>query len=142
MLRIALQAGAWFRVANAMSKYENKKTGDLGEEMASRYLIKQGYEIIKRNFRSKYSEVDIIAYKKPVLAFVEVKTKTSDQYGLPEEMVDDKKIGKIKNAIDIVLSRWAKTKLEEPIAWIDVISIIINRFDEVNYFKHIENFDN
>ena len=125
-----------------MGKFENKRTGDIGEEMAARYLIEQGYDIIKRNFRSRYSEVDIVAYKKPVLAFVEVKTKTSDLYGLPEEMVNDAKIQKIRNAIDIVLSRWDRTGLGEPIARIDVVSIMINKYDEVTYFKHIEDFDN
>ncbi|MCR4954869.1 MAG: YraN family protein [Treponema sp.] len=52
----------------------NKERGNLGEEKASQYLLSKGYEILARNWRTKYGEIDIICKKADVLVFVEVKT--------------------------------------------------------------------
>ncbi|OJF76047.1 MAG: YraN family protein [Treponema sp. CETP13] len=56
------------------SKVSTKEKGDAGEDKAVEYLKKKGYEIITRNFRTRYGEIDIIAYKDNILVFVEVKT--------------------------------------------------------------------
>ncbi|WP_187262184.1 YraN family protein [Pontibacter beigongshangensis] len=66
-------------------------TGSSGEESAVAYLAEKGYQIRCRNFRHKRAEVDIIAQKDDVLVFVEVKTRTSDSFGYPEEAVSPKK---------------------------------------------------
>lgn len=73
------------------------KKGKEGEDMAARFLIEKGYEIVARNYRHKRSEIDLIVKKDNWLIFVEVKLRSSDQYGYPEDFVDYKKA---KNIID------------------------------------------
>ncbi|WP_162054080.1 YraN family protein [Pontibacter pamirensis] len=66
-------------------------TGQAGENRAAAYLLQQGYTIVRRNFRHRRAEVDIIAQKENLLIFVEVKTRSTDRYGYPEEAVSAKK---------------------------------------------------
>jgi putative endonuclease len=68
-------------------KGENRKLGFSGERRAARYLKRLGYKILERNFKCPFGEVDIIACKEDVVAFVEVKTRTSDIFGMPNEAV-------------------------------------------------------
>lgn len=80
-------------------KKQNKATlelGQQGEELARAYLLKNGYKIIESNKSSKIAEIDIIALDADTLVFVEVKTRTSTKYGLPEEAVNMKKQEKIR----------------------------------------------
>ena len=60
-----------------------RKIGDFGEDLAARYMIEKGYEILCRNFSKPYGEIDIIAIKDDIICFVEVKTRKSTQYGYP-----------------------------------------------------------
>ena len=78
-------------------KIFNKLKGDFGEEKAAKYLKNQKYKIIKRNFKNKLGEVDIIAKQKDVTVFVEVKTRTDESFGFAAEAVDVKKQQKIRN---------------------------------------------
>ncbi|MBI4712169.1 MAG: YraN family protein [Planctomycetes bacterium] len=66
---------------------QKKTVGSLGEDAAIKYLKKQGYRIVERNFRCNFGEIDIIAYRKEVLSFIEVKTRTSAGFGMPEESI-------------------------------------------------------
>lgn len=63
----------------------------MGEEAAARYLMFQGYSIRSRNWRVGHLEVDIVAEKRGVLVFVEVKTRADDRWGEPQDAVDDEK---------------------------------------------------
>ncbi|MCA4896843.1 MAG: YraN family protein [Cytophagales bacterium] len=65
--------------------------------MAARFLIDKGFEIVERNYRHKRSEIDLIVKKDNWLIFVEVKLRSSDAYGYPEDFVDYKKA---KNIVD------------------------------------------
>jgi putative endonuclease len=67
------------------------KKGKEGEEFAASFLIEKGYEVVERNFRHKRSEIDLIVKKDNWLIFVEVKFRTSDAFGYPEDFVDYKK---------------------------------------------------
>ncbi len=69
------------------SDAENKKLGKLGEKKARKYLRKEGWNILNTNYVNPFGEVDIIARKGDVLAFIEVKTRLSDAYGAPSEAV-------------------------------------------------------
>ena len=69
----------------------NQKIGKWGEEVVAAYLIERGYEIITRNARTPYGEIDIIAKQADITIFVEVKTRTSNKMGLPEESVNLRK---------------------------------------------------
>ena len=76
----------------------NIELGQKGEKMAQKYLKKQKYKILEKNFRTKLGEIDIICFdkKENQIVFVEVKAKTSDYFGLPREMVDEQKQQKIE----------------------------------------------
>lgn len=68
-----------------------KDIGDKGEEIAKQYLEEHGYDILETNWRYSRAEIDIIAMDGEVLVFVEVKTRSYDYYGKPEESVGRKK---------------------------------------------------
>jgi putative endonuclease len=67
---------------------ETINLGRRGENLSVEFLKKQGYKIMERNYRCSIGEVDIIAKEKNVLCFVEVKTRKTEEYGLPEEAID------------------------------------------------------
>lgn len=66
----------------------NKILGREGEELAARFLEKEGYEIIETNYNCGFGEIDIIAKKGKELAFVEVKTRSQTFFGMPVESVN------------------------------------------------------
>lgn len=68
------------------------EVGSGGEQLAAQWLVKKGYTILKRNFRHGRYEVDIIAGRKDVLHFIEVKCRHNNTYGYPEESVSRKKL--------------------------------------------------
>jgi putative endonuclease len=66
--------------------------GRRGEDVAHRYLQRAGYAVVARNYRAgSDSEIDIVARKKDVVVFVEVKARGSAEYGAPERAIDEKK---------------------------------------------------
>src|SRR6478609_7752895 len=71
------------------------RKGKEGEELAAKFLAEKGSEIVERNYRHKRSEIDLIVRKTNWLVFVEVKFRTSDAFGFPEEFVDYKKVKNI-----------------------------------------------
>ena len=77
-----------------MNMYK-KLVGSIGEDIATEYLQKKRYKILKRNFTAGKGEIDIIALKDKVTVFVEVKTRQNDSYGAPSEAVDFRKRKKI-----------------------------------------------
>lgn len=82
------------------NSYNNKTTtavsiGALGEEAAVKALKKQGYKILERNYRTKTGEIDIIAKDKEYTCFVEVKLRTSNDFGLPADFINEAKQQKI-----------------------------------------------
>ncbi|MBO7208530.1 MAG: YraN family protein [Clostridia bacterium] len=85
-----------------MEKY-NKKVGGEGEKAAVKHLKKQGYKIIKTNFLVRGGEIDIIAEKDGYTVFVEVKTRTSEQYGNPVEAVGDIKQRRLLHAAQVYM---------------------------------------
>ncbi len=71
--------------------FNKKEKGIAGEQMAERFLKKKGYKIIRKNFYSKFGEIDIIAKDKEYLTFIEVKLRNSDKFGNIEYSIDSKK---------------------------------------------------
>lgn len=69
----------------------NQRIGKWGEQIAVDYLAEHSYEIITRNVRTPYGEIDIIARQGDSTIFVEVKTRTSNKMGLPEESITARK---------------------------------------------------
>ncbi|MBT3363034.1 MAG: YraN family protein [Chloroflexi bacterium] len=70
---------------------ERRRTGDLGESIATDFLSKAGYKILARNFSCRYGEIDIIAENKDCTVFVEVRTKKSYRFGTPGESITQAK---------------------------------------------------
>ena len=64
-----------------------KALGQLGEELAATYLKRRGYKILERNCTLKSGEIDLICRNRKTIVFVEVKTRTSNRYGWPEEAI-------------------------------------------------------
>lgn len=71
---------------------EHNKLGTKGEKLAVEFLQNNGYKILERNWRFKKIEIDIIAQKNNMLAIVEVKTRSSNYFGNPQDFVNQKKI--------------------------------------------------
>ncbi|MFH2137732.1 MAG: YraN family protein [Candidatus Omnitrophota bacterium] len=76
-------------------KDNNLTVGRRGESIAREYLEAKGYIILEHNFRNKYSEIDLIAKQKDILVFIEVRTKTSERFGTPEESINKNKIKRL-----------------------------------------------
>jgi len=70
---------------------EHNELGKKGEELAVEYLQQNGYKILDRNWTFQKAEIDIIATKENILAIVEVKTRSSLDFGSPQDFVDAKK---------------------------------------------------
>ncbi len=81
---------------NNMAKHLD--TGKRGEEIAAEHLAQSGFVILEKNWRHRRSEVDLIAKDGKVLVFVEVKTRSYDYFGKPEEFVSPKKVKKLTAA--------------------------------------------
>ena len=79
---------------------EHNDLGKLGEELALEFLEKNGYTILETNWTFQKAEVDIIAQKDTVLAVIEVKTRSSIEFGLPQDFVKPKKIQLLVKAIN------------------------------------------
>ena len=79
---------------------DHNELGALGEELAVEFLEKNGYKILETNWTFQKAEVDIIATKDTVLAVIEVKTRSSIEFGLPQDFVKPKKIQLLVKAIN------------------------------------------
>ena len=78
-------------------KQFNRTKGSEGEEIAVEYLRTKGYQILEKNYSVKFGEIDLIIAKDNVLVFVEVKLKTTDDFGTPEEMIGKGKLYLMQN---------------------------------------------
>lgn len=115
---------------------QRKKFGDLGEEMASSYLKKKGYKILERHFQTRFGEVDIIARFKNSLILVEVKTRKTDDFGAPEEAVNERKLEKIMRTGYFYQNTHQNVSKD---LRIDVIAITFNKEMKLEELKHLEN---
>ncbi|WP_022851555.1 YraN family protein [Limisalsivibrio acetivorans] len=103
--------------------------GQKGEAKAVKYLKKKGYTICERNFRSRFGEIDIIAEKDGVTAFVEVKTRTDNSYGTGLDAITHEKMRRLRKTAELYI---VKQEQEIPCRF-DVISI------DKDEITHIEN---
>lgn len=103
--------------------------------MAQEYLKKQGYKIVKRNYRTKRGEIDIIAEKRGCLVFVEVRTKVGERFGTPEETLNWKKRRKL---VGNAKAYAAYQRYSGPYR-VDAICIVLNDGITEERLKHYEN---
>jgi putative endonuclease len=79
--------------------------GRLGERIACRYLMKQGFDILARRFQARRGEIDLVAFEGNILAFIEVKTRASRGYGAPWEFVGWEKQQSLQTAANEFIVR-------------------------------------
>jgi len=109
-------------------------TGKLGEDIAYKYLQGLGYKILMRNFRIRGGEIDIIAIDGETLVFIEVKARSSDRFGSPEDSINFHKLRFIERAGKFF--RFGRDNLPEA-ERIDVIAVDTSS-DEPE-IRHIKN---
>ena len=110
----------------------NISRGKSGEKLAKDYLITKGYSILETNYRNKIGEIDIIAKDKDILVFIEVKTRTSTDYGYAFEAVDFRKQRKIINTsmVYVKYKNYVDTQLRYDIIEVYMTNVIkINHLD-------------
>jgi len=118
-----------------MSGYK-QNTGKLGEDTAVKYLVKHGYRILERNYRKPWGEIDIIAKKKGMISFVEVKTQKVGFEWRPEENVNWHKKRQLKRIINTYL----KESQMYDVNWqVDVLAIELDFRTKNARVEHIEN---
>lgn len=128
-----------------MNKASTRKKGKKAEEIAEKYFLSQGFEIVEKNFKTKVGEIDLIVKKKELLVFVEVKSTSLPQEFIPEEKIDLAKQKKILNSAKIF---WVKnykkfSKIKE--IRFDVVVVNLKNeelkhyesafFEEVNFYQ-------
>lgn len=107
--------------------------GIKGEQLAKAYLENLGFQIIERNYKTSFGEIDIIAQKDQVIHFIEVKTRTSSHFGFPYEAVDQQKVNKIKNVINFYC---LQNSIKNDTLRIGIISIILkDKKQIINYYQ-------
>ena len=112
----------------------NKEKGKLGEDLAAEFLKEKNYEILERNWRyGQFGEIDIIAKDNNELVFVEVKTRSTANFGLPVEAINEKKLFQIKNIANAYIMQSAKKYKKHRI---DAICILLNP-QEIKHLKGI-----
>ncbi|AFH48343.1 Putative endonuclease [Ignavibacterium album JCM 16511] len=119
-------------------KKENKKTfGSEGEEIAAKYLVEKGFEIIERNYFVGHGEIDMIATdpKDNYLVFVEVKTRNTMDFGDPAYAINKKKMTQLKKLAELYL---AEKNIMEQDCRFDVITVLMIDSDNP-IIEHFEN---
>lgn len=106
---------------------EKKDIGKRGEKIAVTYLQHSGYTILEQNYHCKLGEIDIIAYDHHILVFLEVRTKSSLDFGLPQESINLKKQHQISK---VALEYISRKKLKNIPARFDVIAISLSEGKE------------
>ena len=109
------------RVPAGTLRTPRQQLGDAGEEAAARHLAGQGFTIVARNHRTRRGEVDLIAEKGDLLVFAEVRTRSTDAFGTPEETVDARKQARVVAAARDFLARWRGPERE---IRFDVIAVV------------------
>lgn len=127
-----------------MIQTTKQKIGEIGEDLAAKYLKRKDYKIIQRNYREKWGEIDIIAQKKNDLIFVEVKTiayyrfpQTKNPSLLPEDEITTKKINNLNKTILYYLN---KNKISNSYQ-LDLITIKIDKTNKKYRLKHYKNIN-
>ncbi|MDT0553765.1 YraN family protein [Urechidicola vernalis] len=111
---------------------QHNELGKKGEQIAIDYLIDKGYTILDKNWRFQKAEVDVIAQKNELIIAVEVKTRTSDYFGDPQDFISKKKISLLVLAMnEYVLSKNFDNEIR-----FDVIAILKNK--QTFKIEHIE----
>ncbi|OGH21590.1 MAG: hypothetical protein A3F31_01400 [Candidatus Levybacteria bacterium RIFCSPHIGHO2_12_FULL_38_12] len=119
----------------------NIVSGKNGEDAACIFLLEKGYKILERNFQKRYGEIDIVALDKsnknePALVFVEVKTRTSLEFGNPLEAITPWKLKSVVKTVDYYI---LTHKNVPDLLRIDAIAVYLNSNGLVQNIEHVKN---
>ncbi len=126
-----------------MGKTSKQITGNLGEDIARKFLENKGFSILETNFRKKWGEIDIIAEKGGVVRFVEVKSQTLRDDGSremsdhrPEEMAHDSKLRKVARTASLYMEEKGDNREYQ----IDVVAVVLdtqNRIARCRFYEQV-----
>lgn len=117
-------------------KPPSQALGRWGESQAAFYLESRGYTIVERNFHTPYGEIDLVACKQNTIVFVEVKTRSSSSYGMPEESITPVKAAHLLDAARFYIEDHPSA---ECIWRIDVIAIQRTSSERPPQITHFRN---
>ncbi len=117
-------------------KSQNKVSGNKGEDIAARFLVKKGYRVLFQNFRTKNGEIDIIATHANTLIFIEVKTRLTTEFGTPLEAITSRKLMVLTRTAEYFKSTHANLP---DLMRIDAVAIVLEPDGNVIEIEHIEN---
>jgi len=113
-----------------------REIGNKGEKIAVDFLNEKGYQLLECNYHTRYGELDLVMLDGGMVVFVEVKTRTSNTFGTPEESITPSKLEHIQNAGLL----WLQEHPESSDDWrIDAVSILLNRNGKLLDIKHFIN---
>ncbi len=112
----------------------NQRLGLLGEEIAARWLTRRGWRIVYRRFRNGRRDIDLVAQRDALVAFVEVKARKGDTFGDPVEAVNHRKQRELTRSARIWIDRHGRA--EEHYRF-DVVGVLVD--DQRVLVKHVEN---
>ena len=112
----------------------NSEIGALGESYATAYLESKNYQIIARNWRFNRAEIDIIAKRKEDFIFIEVKTRSYDFFGKPEEFISNEQENRIIDASQRFLDRCDRYS---EIRY-DIISVLLSKENSLQKISHFK----
>jgi len=112
---------------------QHNELGKFGEQLATDFLLGNGYGILERNYVFQKAEVDIIAKKNNTIVCIEVKTRNSDYFGDPQEFVTP---GKIKNLVKAMDAYLIENDIDLEVRF-DIIAVLKNKTSQE--LKHYEN---
>jgi putative endonuclease len=121
-----------------MTHINQPRLGDIGEQLAAEHLARRGLQILERNFRTRWGELDIVAWDGSTLVFAEVKTRLARGTDCdPLESVHARKRGKVRR----MASRWLIERQDRPRARelrFDAIGVVLDERGRLVRLDHLE----
>jgi len=127
--------GLLYRAADRIRRRRYAKNhGRIGEDLAHRFLRGRGCTVVARNYRtlSGSGEIDLVVWDGGKIAFVEVKTRASEEFGLPESAVDAEKRGRVERAARDYARR---AEIPWPDTRFDIVSIVLERPPRIEWLR-------
>lgn len=120
-----------------MTGDRRKRLGDAGEELAAQHLLRRGFRILDRNYRTRWGELDIVAFDGTTIAFVEVKTRIAAAGRTPFESLHTRKREQVRR----MASSWLSDRVGRPFARVlrfDAIGVTLDRAGQLVALEHLE----
>ncbi len=126
-----------YRCPIEMTQTDKQVIGNLGENIACKFLMKHGFEILNRNYRKKWGEIDIISKKDKIIHFVEVKSVSHETDYLPEENIHPWKRKRLSRAIQTYL---LEKKISDETEWqTDSLAVFLDFKTRMARIRMVEN---